>query len=102
MNRTSNLLSSGFVSLMCTLMWACGGGGGDSYDADTGMVEPEYRLARFEFERGSCAFDSAAARELASQQYPLEYAQCGLVFIGNTLNGQPWPASSWPSSPQVQ
>lgn len=102
MARTSNLLSSGFVSLLCTLMWACGGGGGDSYDAGTGMAEPPYQLARFEFERGSCSFDTAEARELAAQQYPLEFAQCLLYFAGNTVDGQAWPARSWPSSAKVR
>lgn len=89
------------IAAMSAAIVACGGGGGDSYDAGTGMVEEHYTLARFEFERGSCAFDNEEARKLAALQYPAEFAQCGLSWINHTIDGQKWPALSWPSTPRL-
>lgn len=102
MTRTSTFYSTAFVSTMTALIVACGGGGGDSYDAGTGMVEEHYTLARFEFARGHCQFDSERMREIAAAQYPAEYAQCSSTYVGNKFNGAPWPnAKSWPSTPDL-
>lgn len=100
--KTSTAYASGWVhAILLAAAFGCGGGGGDSYAGDTGMVEPEYQMARFEFERGSCAFDSREVMELAKLQYPVEYAQCSMRFIGNIVNDQPWPPKSWPSTPRL-
>lgn len=83
---------------LCLLLAACGGGGGDASSPDTGMA---YTPARFEFAPNQCAFDSREAMVLAKLQYPDEFGYCFVSFIGNTENGKPWPAKSWPSTPYL-
>ena len=100
--KTSTAYASGWVhAVLLAAAFGCGGGGGDSYDGDTGMVEPPYTLARFEFAPNQCAFDSREAMALAELQYPVEFGYCFIRFIGNTENGKPWPAKSWPSTPRL-
>lgn len=102
--RTATAYASGWVhAILLAAALGCGGGGGDSYDGDTGMAEPTYTLARFEFARGHCQFDSERMREIAAAQYPAEYAQCSSIYTGNRrTDGSHWPnPKSWPSTPRL-
>lgn len=104
MKQTSTFYSTAFVSAMAAYLVACGGGGGDTYAPDTGMVEEPYTLARFEFARGHCQFDNERMREIAAAKYPGEYAQCKSTYTGNRRisDRAPWPNSkSWPSTPDL-
>lgn len=90
---------SGFACCAALVSLACGGGGGDAYDSGTGMVEQPYQLARFEFSRGYCSFDSIDSMALAEMQFPVEFAQCRTRYVGtNTFDGERLPAMSWPST----
>lgn len=68
---------------------ACGGGGGEGYT----LAADE--LAPWEWEAGVCSFDSREAKAQAVS----EGAECLVSMIGNTMNDQPWPPVSWPSTP---
>ena len=103
MARTSTFYSTAFVALLSAYVAACGGGG-EGYPGDVAQEQPApvETLARFEFAPNECAFDSAEARDLAALQYPMEFARCGIVYFGNTDgDGKPWPARSWPSTPDL-
>lgn len=79
--------------VMCMAVAACGGGGGsgDGYTLAAGELAP------WEWEAGVCSFDNAAAKAQAVS----EGAECLVSMIGNTMNDQPWPPVSWPSTPVV-
>lgn len=98
--KTSTAYASGWAhAILLAAAFGCGGGGGDG---DAVASEPPYTLARFEFARGHCQFDSERMREIAAAQYPSEYAQCNSTYVGNTFNGAPWPnAKSWPSTERL-
>lgn len=96
--NTVNATRASIITLACAVTIGCGGGG----DGGVDLAEPTYTLARFEFARGHCQFDSERMREIAAAQYPAEYAQCNSTYVGNTYNGAPWPnAKSWPSTPML-
>ena len=101
-NELAAGIACGVIALaLLTLISACGGGG-DSEPTNAGPKTPQADtevLARFEYAPGVCAFDSSGAVQLAVDMFPVELDRCRVLLVGNTLNGQPEPARSWPSTP---
>lgn len=85
------------LSLSLLLLTSCGGGGGDSYNPSTGHVSTRPPWA-FDAESRYCSFDT---REAFTLTIEAGNPACEVVFIGNSLDDEPWPGCSWPSSPDV-
>lgn len=82
--KTATAYTNGWVhAILLAAAFGCGGGGGDSYDGDTGMVEPPNRVVLredFESYRGYKASQSGdgTSRMDEAEILALEAAREGL------------------------